>query len=156
MNGQRKIIRESLADAIRAIRMTERIVPMWIDAISINQDDFVERSRQVRRMGQIYDYAVAVHSYVGSADEETEAALHFIAELAKHPMVRFNNMGEFHFGEFHSCESGGSIVYGENKIKPKLLAKLSGSLYRLLTRQYFRRSWVIQVCSFRVSFSMQG
>jgi hypothetical protein len=112
---------------------------MWIDALSINQDDVVELSRQVRRMGQIYDYAVAVHSYAGRADEETEQALQFIAELAKHPMIRFNDMGEFHFGESSGSETD------ENKIKPKQLAKSCRILYKFLTREYFRRSWILQV-----------
>jgi hypothetical protein len=118
--------------------MRSTIVPMWIDALSINQDDVVERSRQVRRMGQIYEYAVAVHSYVGQADEETKEAFKFIAELEKHPMIRFNDMGEFHFGKVSGSESD------ENQIKPKQLAKLCGVLYRFLTREYFRRSWILQ------------
>jgi hypothetical protein len=139
LNGQRKTIRKNLADAIRASRLKRTIVPMWIDALSINQDDVVERSRQVRRMGQVYDYAVAVHSYTGRADEDTEQALQFIAELVKHPMIRFNDMGEFHFGESSGSETD------ENKIKPKQLAKLCHILYKFLTREYFRRSWILQV-----------
>jgi hypothetical protein len=140
LNGQRKVIRKNLSEAIRAIRVKDNIVPIWIDALSINQNDVAERNRQVRRMGQIYNYAESVYCYAGSADDETEEVLHFIIELAKHPMVRINDMGEFHFSE-----RGGPIASDENKIKPRQLARLCGILYRFLIRQYFRRSWVLQV-----------
>ena len=66
LNGQRKNIRQNLAEAIRTIRTADKIVPLWIDAISINQDDLAERGRQVRRMGRIYDNAYAVCSYIGA------------------------------------------------------------------------------------------
>jgi hypothetical protein len=143
LNGQRKSIRKNLADTIRAIRMTDKIVPMWIDAISINQNDVVERAKQVRRMGQIYDNAMSVYSFVGSSDESTEEVLQFIAELNKHPMVRINNSGEFHLGDWNYAD--GTVTYGENIIKPERLAKLCAALYRFLTKQYFRRCWILQV-----------
>ena len=65
LNGQKKAIRKNLASAIRSLRMTDKVVPLWIDALSINQDDMAERAREVRRMGTIYDNAVSVYSYVG-------------------------------------------------------------------------------------------
>ena len=139
MNGQRKAIRKNLADAIRALRMTHNILPLWIDAICINQDDVVERGRQVQRMGQIYDNAMSVYSYLGQPDEDTVPALDFIEELNKQPVIRFNERSEFHFGDWDGKESG------ENRIKPERLARLCASLYKFLTRQYFRRVWILQV-----------
>lgn len=116
---------------------------MWIDAISINQDDIVERSRQVRRMGEIYDNATIVYSYVGGPNDDTVPALDLIEELSKQPMVRTNDLGEFHFGEWESTDDG--ISYGKNRIKPDRLAQLCAALYKFLTRQYFRRAWILQV-----------
>jgi hypothetical protein len=149
LNGQRKSIRKNLAEAIRAIRMTDKIVPIWIDAMSINQDDVMERTRQVRRMGQIYDNAMSVYSFVGLPDQSTEDVSHFIAELNKHPMVRMNNSGEFHLGDWEYVD--GTISYGENMIRADRLAKLCAALYRFLTRQYFRRCWILQVSSSKKS-----
>lgn len=57
LNGLKKRVRKSLADALRALRFTDSQQPLWIDAISINQDDVMERNRQVTRMGEIYDCA---------------------------------------------------------------------------------------------------
>ncbi|KAJ4993175.1 hypothetical protein SVAN01_01150 [Stagonosporopsis vannaccii] len=128
LNGQIMFIRKSLADAIRFFRAKNAIIPLWIDAMSINQQDITERSRQIKRMGQIYHNAVMVYSWTGPQSDYTEAACTLIDELCKHPVVRINDEAEFHFGE-----------------KPRKLAKMCASLYKLLTRQYFRRSWVLQV-----------
>jgi hypothetical protein len=38
---------------------------MWIDALSINQDNDLEKSRQVRAMGKIYSSAQAVFCWLG-------------------------------------------------------------------------------------------
>lgn len=143
MNGQHKAIRKTLAHAIRALRMADAIVPMWIDAISINQDDIAERGRQVQRMGQIYDSAMSVFSYTGQPGDDTVPALAFVEQLKKHLVVRTNDLGDFHFGEWNSGENG--IEYGENHIKPQQLVPLCAALYRFLTRQYFRRVWILQV-----------
>lgn len=113
---------------------------MWIDAISINQDDMAERDRQVQRMGQIYDFAMKVYSYVGKTTEDTALALEFVEELQKHPVVLFNSAGEFDFGKWDGTGHGG------NRIKLDRLVILCVSLYRFLTRKYFRRVWILQVC----------
>jgi hypothetical protein len=143
LNGQKKLIRKTLAEAIRAIRLTDAIVPIWIDAISINQNDIVERVRQVRRMGTIYDNAWVVYSYVGEQTDDLEAAINFIKELSKHPMVRTNDLGEFHFGNWRFTD--GDTWYGENRVKPDELVKLCVAAYKFLSRQYFRRAWILQV-----------
>ncbi|KAH5610309.1 hypothetical protein HBI26_024640 [Parastagonospora nodorum] len=139
LNGQRKAIRKKLAEAIRSLRMKERIVPMWIDAISINQDDVSERGRQVRRMGTIYDCARHVYSYTGRAESDTEEVMNFMAELGTHPVIHLNEMGEF--------LTDGKFTNGETRIKPERLAQLFGGLYKFTTRHYFRRSWILQEIS---------
>jgi hypothetical protein len=123
-----KSIRKNLADAIRILRMKQAIVPLWIDAISINQEDAVERSRQVRRMGEIYDNAMSVYSWVGPKTNDTDEAIDLMLELEKHPMVRFDDLGNFDLG-----------------IDPSRLPRMCAALYKLLTRQYFRRTWILQV-----------
>lgn len=143
MNGQKMAIRKNLAQVIRAIRLPDRILPIWIDALSINQKDVIERSRQVPRMGEIYDNAVMVYSYLGEPTEDIDSVFDFINELFKHPMVRTNKEKEFHFPSAKAV--AGDDQPAENAIKPNRLAQLCAGLYRLLTRQYFRRAWMLQV-----------
>ena len=57
VNGMRFWIRQNLHDALYTIRASESIVRIWTDAICINQDDNVEKSGQVRRMGHLYSQA---------------------------------------------------------------------------------------------------
>ena len=128
LNGQTKMIRKNLADAIRFLRMKQAIVPLWIDALSINQDDMIERSREVRRMGEIYDSAMCVHVWAGPKTDDTEDAIDLMLELEKHPVVRFNDQGEFDLG-----------------VEPARLIQMCAALYKFLERQYFRRVWILQV-----------
>jgi hypothetical protein len=144
MNGQRMTVRQNLAEAIRALRMNEQIVPLWIDALSINQANLAERSREVRRMGKIYHHAMSVYSVVGPADDDTQEVYDFIAELDKHLMVRINDQNDFHFGHWGSLSDGG-MWYGENRIEPEHLPKLCAALYKFIHRDYFRRCWILQV-----------
>lgn len=127
LNGQTKTIGKNLAQAIRSLRMKQAIIPLWIDALSINQEDEVERSRQVRRMGEIYDNAMSVYSWVGSKQSDTDKAIDLMLELEKHPVIRFNDRGGFDLG-----------------VEPTELPRLCAALYKFMSRQYFRRTWILQ------------
>ncbi|KAL2124105.1 hypothetical protein VTJ04DRAFT_470 [Mycothermus thermophilus] len=48
-----------------------RGIPLWIDALCINQDDIDERNSQVLLMGELYRHAAAVLSWLGG-DEKQE------------------------------------------------------------------------------------
>ena len=123
-----KSIFKNLADALRSLRMKQTIVPLWIDALSINQENEAERSRQVRRMGEVYDNAMSVYSWAGAKTDDTNLAIDLMLALEKHPMVRFDNQGNFELG------------IGSNR-----LPRMCAALYKLLSRQYFKRTWILQV-----------
>lgn len=53
---------------------------IWVDAISINQEEFVEKSTQVSLMGQIYQQASKVLIFLGDAAEGGDYAMDDIAE----------------------------------------------------------------------------
>jgi len=42
-------------------------IPLWIDALCINQEDYLERNNQVLLMGEIYRCAAGVISWLGAA-----------------------------------------------------------------------------------------
>lgn len=58
-------VTENLYDALEYMRQHPRKVPIWIDAISINQDDLTEKTRQLRIMPHIYRRAVTVVVFLG-------------------------------------------------------------------------------------------
>ena len=56
-------------------------VPLWIDAICINQADLSERASQVKIMGSIYSLASSVKIWLGEASEDSALAMDFVKEL---------------------------------------------------------------------------
>lgn len=70
LNGRPFRIAKNLAAALEYLRATtlvadETALPIWIDAICINQADLAERSQQVAIMGSIYGGARCVLSWLG-------------------------------------------------------------------------------------------
>jgi hypothetical protein len=53
-------VTQNLYDALRHLRNESGLRILWIDAISISQNDLLERSQQVTRMRDIYTYAQRV------------------------------------------------------------------------------------------------
>ena len=71
-------ITESLFTAFRRVRYTQATngtIPLWADAISINQDDIGERNQQVATMDQIFSKASKVLVWLGEANLDDEIAL---------------------------------------------------------------------------------
>jgi hypothetical protein len=56
-------------------------LPLWIDAICINQADLSERASQVKLMGSIYSLASSVKIWLGEASEDSALAMDFVEEL---------------------------------------------------------------------------
>lgn len=73
LDGRPFRITYNLAAALKHLRATELFadetaLPIWIDAICINQADLAERSQQVAIMGSIYSGATCVLSWLGEPD----------------------------------------------------------------------------------------
>jgi hypothetical protein len=134
LNGQKFMIRKNLDRALRELR-PERF-NIWIDAICIDQNNISERNRQIPRMLEIYDAADVVISWLGEADEASDTAIDFLADL-KSPKLQPDEHGNW--GPYTVKEGD------EWKIKPiEDLPRRLAALYRLFLRPYFRRIWVIQ------------
>jgi len=74
INNKSLALTQSISDALRRMRHETELRQLWADQISINQDDLVERGKQVRLMGQIYKGAMRVLIWLGR-DEENLARL---------------------------------------------------------------------------------
>jgi hypothetical protein len=81
----------NLAAAMRHLRYEHTLRTMWIDAISINQEDTSERNHQVGLMGTIYSSAERVVVWLGTASEDGEFAMEAISTgiLAKEDAGQF-------------------------------------------------------------------
>jgi hypothetical protein len=58
-------ITASLHSALRAIRLPDHVIQVWADAVSINQENPLERNHQIRMMTRIYSKAKSVLVWLG-------------------------------------------------------------------------------------------
>ncbi|KAF2822828.1 HET-domain-containing protein [Ophiobolus disseminans] len=115
-------VKPNLCEALKRLRDETDIVPLWVDALCINQYDEEELNEQVVKMALIYGKASKVDIWLGSDDNDnsvSDAAMAFI------PKVIDANMHEKFLGE---------DVY----------VKSWASLFELLKWSWFSRRWVIQ------------
>ena len=78
-------ITKNLSLALRRFRLNDRVRHVWTDAVCINQDDNVERSKQVTLMGAIYRNAQRVLVWLGPGDELTSSVIRTLKQLAAQP-----------------------------------------------------------------------
>ncbi|KAK7444902.1 hypothetical protein CaCOL14_001871 [Colletotrichum acutatum] len=84
----------NLHSALQYIRLflkPSQIVPLWIDAISINQSDIAERSQQVSQMREIYTSADLVLTWLGP---DLAPGLTYLRELGDHALAVSQNRKE--------------------------------------------------------------
>lgn len=85
LNGKIVHIRANLEDALRVLRAKTPIqagCKIRVDALSINQRDLRERSREVTRMHRIYKISRAVIIWLGLAADESPKAMRLIRILS--------------------------------------------------------------------------
>ncbi|EXF83318.1 heterokaryon incompatibility protein [Colletotrichum fioriniae PJ7] len=108
-------------DALRSVRLVDGSSrSIWVDSLCINQDDEEERNAQVALMPHIYATAIGVLAYLGPATDDSDRALSAIFKSMSHLNCGHNG------GEKNAC------------------AGCEGPIQMLLSRQYFRRLWVVQ------------
>lgn len=100
-------------------------LPLWIDAICINQADVEERSRQVRLMRTIFRQASRVLMWVGEGDEYSDYACDRINDATFQDACR----------ELKS----NSRAPTQDEIRVKTIIK-----YNLDQRRYWARTWILQ------------
>lgn len=135
-----KRIRSSFQDVLNAentashgIATSQFSIPLWIDALCINQLDLVERALQVTRMAEIYSKASRVIAYIGGYDSSQRVNVDLV----------FNLCDEMSNEAAH-------IAFGQAQYKAYQQKDLSSSrvildaLKKLYLRPYFHRIWVVQ------------
>lgn len=83
-NGHEMKIAANLHEAIQTLFSPpiSLDLPIWIDAICINQGDDEEKGHQVHRMGDVYRTATKVVVWLGRAENDSDLAMESLSELA--------------------------------------------------------------------------
>lgn len=81
INVQDLEVSSSVVAALRRLRSSRQVLTIWIDQISINQGDAVERAQQVSIMSMIYSKAARVHIWLGEGDLVTRMSLRVVRDI---------------------------------------------------------------------------
>jgi hypothetical protein len=85
VNDQPFQVTKSLERALRQFRreglFSDKFM-LWVDALSINQDNLSERAVEVHRMKEIYSASWSVTAWLGEATANSDAGLQLVRDLA--------------------------------------------------------------------------
>ncbi|MCJ1249475.1 hypothetical protein MMC30_006699 [Trapelia coarctata] len=118
------------AAALHRLYEDDKETPMWIDAISIDQENLAERSHQVSIMREIYRAAQNVMIFLGEGDADSALAMQYI--------IDFNKGGRKGRVEFSNS------YQAANPPPADLSSEVPNALRNLFKRPWFERVWVIQ------------
>jgi hypothetical protein len=125
LHGKVTLVSENLYLALLHLRK-RGVTLIWVDALSINQEDLAERARQVSHMEEVYRRASLVWVWLGDSDEFSELA----------------------FDELHGL---GQYLDWDGAVPQEYLVKELDrhpqrwrAISELLYRPWFRRMWIIQ------------
>ena len=104
---------------------------LWVDAISISQNDAIEKAQQVARMGKIFGGAERVVVWLGEAAEDSDVVFDQMEEVAS--MVVDGDISD---------ASRAKIARSSAFLAVKL--EYWEAAYHLFRRGWFARLWIVQ------------
>ena len=124
VNGFMLQIRKTLSILLKAsVHRTPPLRPLWIDQISLNQEDELEKAVQVPLMGEVYEKASRTIVWLGEPDETTFDTLIFMRSVMK-----------------YSESNEDMETIGKDHLHPQQWKDVR----RYLQRPWFERLWVLQ------------
>lgn len=117
IDGKPMTVRKRCHDALRTMRLHRIDMPVWIDAICINQADMGEKSFQVGMMGGIYHGAISVAACLECGDSLT-----MMRNL--YPLI--------------------PSTLDASQAQDEVFERWQAAVYALLGNPYFTRMWIVQ------------
>ncbi|KAI0110829.1 heterokaryon incompatibility protein-domain-containing protein [Nemania sp. FL0031] len=132
-------VTSNLWNLLRGIRQAKGDRYLWIDAISINQDDDLERGHQVQRMQTIYSGAERVLFYLGETTKEITILMDTLYNFQGQVLSHHPTSDEGWRLVWEAEQAEARKRYGNNTDKI-----LQYGLQELLNRPWFSRVWILQ------------
>lgn len=129
-DGYVKMITRSLESALRHFRQEDRAVVIWVDQICIDQGNNEEKAQQVPLMSRVYEHAINTVIWLGDSADDSDTALQLLKEI--NVRLQFLSEQTIHPTEF------------ERLCLPKPDSDDWKAIWKLLSRPWFERLWVIQ------------
>jgi hypothetical protein len=130
-------VTQNLAEAMRYLRREDEARIFWIDAVCINQQDLVEGSVQVGRMGNIFRNAKQVDVWLGPESATSDVAVNLVHAMAA-DLVNVGNTKGKAFTVLPGSETDKLLA------SPEALIPRFEALEKLCRRQWFTRLWIYQ------------
>lgn len=131
LNGQEVQVQRNLEVALRSLSSRAEFAGkyrLWVDAISINQQDYIERSRQITKMKDIYGDALEVLAWIGEEGENSDKAIDLLQILS----------------QARSKECGEELEKRLREDPEYLGFGCWMALHDFMDRNYWYRLWIIQ------------
>jgi hypothetical protein len=129
-------VTKNLAEALTYLRRQDLPRVFWIDAISVNQADLDERSRQVSLMASLYSHARTVIVWLGPEAQDSGVAFSFIELLSKTVFADWLDLSI-------TCLTDDER-WADKELPPPFGDKELVALQHIFNRPWFERLWVWQ------------
>jgi hypothetical protein len=144
VNNERLKVGRNLASALKARRSHQfRSIPLWVDAISINQEEIYERSGQILRMRDIYARASKVTVWLGPERDHSDKALQFIEMIHTRSKEFEGWIKDSSTGGWTKDTSAFATWFEESLVQRRHPLEWQ-AVYRLLRRAWWKRIWIVQ------------
>ncbi|KAF2018164.1 HET-domain-containing protein [Aaosphaeria arxii CBS 175.79] len=138
VNGHTKFIQRNLYDALQRLRYRNKERVMWVDALCLNQEDMVEKSKQLRMMHHVYQKACRVIVWLGEDDRnEAHKAFDTICAVANTQVDK-----PLSYTSNHRRNSVRKVPYSEEIPSPEDDRWLP--VETLFNNVWWTRIWVLQ------------
>ncbi|KAK6087616.1 heterokaryon incompatibility protein [Seiridium cupressi] len=146
VNGMPVQVTANLEAALRELRNHSRIQQgflVWVDALCINQADLDERAAQVARMKDIYQSAWHVVIWLGPEENRSDLAMLALQYISLHSQQEDVLSSLYRRIEFYVVRLP-FFQWMHSHTMLEIRKAVLYALYRLLSRPYWRRLWIIQ------------
>ena len=142
----------NLTQALQYFRQEKDPICLWVDAICIDQNNNAEKTEQVLLMQEIYSKAESAIVWLGSAVEDSDAAMDALDSLGK----RASEAGILDLRKADYITWPYPDPHGRRSVKQKLIDDLIEQdsteypyrAFKLLSeRSYWTRVWIVQEVS---------
>jgi len=141
VDGQCTAVGKNLESALRALREIPDIqagMPVWVDALCINQNDVEERNVEVKRMNDIYANATRVITWLSETQNQHVEALEFMNTIGENLDYLMKIDKDKALALIDTCDLHTMVAY------QALLSDLS----------YWNRAWIVQETVLASRFSI--
>ena len=142
-NDEHFSMRSNLYDALMVLRQLRPEVPIWTDAICIDQGNRKEKRAQIRIMGKIYSNARQVWAFLGDAPSGMADLIAYLPELYR--VCKRTLSSELDTGSYlpRNRRNIASVWHKAPSLPPSD-SQLWKTLMALMDNEYFNRLWILQ------------